>query len=135
MLTFAAGTRIFLCREPVDMRKNQDGLFAATQEILGKDPMSGHYFVFFNRRRNRVKILYWEEGGFWVFYKRLEKGTFEIPLDLAGTKNSIEVPEWRMNLIFHGITVKEFHASNRFKGYGREEKPDRGRSLQASAFP
>jgi len=92
VLTFAQGARIFLCREPVDMRKNQDGLFAATREILKKDPMSGYYFVFFNRRRNRGKVLFWEEGGFWVFYKRLERGTFEIPLDLAGTGSFTEGP-------------------------------------------
>jgi len=130
MLTFAAGSRIFLCREPVDMRKNQDGLFAATREILKKDPMSGHYFVFFNRRRNRVKILFWEAGGFWVFYKRLEKGTFEIPADLACKGRSIEVPEWRMALIFLGISVKEFHARKRFTGYGNQEEIDCRRSPQ-----
>ena len=130
MLSFPPGTRIFLCREPVDMRKNQDGLYAATKEILKRDPMSGHYFVFFNRRRNRVKILFWEEGGFWVFYKRLEKGTFEVPRDLPLQGSSMEVPEWRMKLIFSGISVKEFHARTRFKGYGRNEEAYRRRSQE-----
>jgi len=127
-LTLAPGARIFIARDPVDMRKSHDGLFGVTSEILRRDPMSGHYFVFFNRRRNLVKILVWETGGFWLFYKRLELGTYEMPLYLDCANECIEVDKWQINLIFAGISVKEIKRRKRYSGYerSREVDPRRG---------
>lgn len=71
-------TKVFLAREPADMRKGHDGLFALVRD-LDLEPFSGHLFVFFNRRRNRAKVLYLTRGGFTVLYKRLEKGQFFSP--------------------------------------------------------
>ena len=79
MLSLPASIRIHLALGATDMRKAIDGLAAITSEILRLDPMSGHLFVFCNRARNRIKIIYWEESGFWLLHKRLEKGRFAWP--------------------------------------------------------
>lgn len=79
MLSLPPSVRIFLATEPADMRKSFDGLSALVSGVIDEDPLSGHVFVFFNRRRNRVKILWWDRSGYWLAYKRLERGTFTLP--------------------------------------------------------
>src|SRR5258708_39193738 len=76
MLSLSPATRIFVALEAVDMRKGFNGLYAWVQAVLGEEPTSGHWFVFLNRRRNRLKILLWDGSGLWLCSKRLEKGTF-----------------------------------------------------------
>src|SRR5271163_2959928 len=76
MLTLPASVRVFVARGATDLRRSFDRLSAQVQEVLRQDPLSGHVFVFFNRQRNRVKLLVWERDGFWLLYKRLEAGTF-----------------------------------------------------------
>jgi transposase len=71
--------RYYLYREPTDIRKSFDGLCGLVSGRLGQSPMSGDVFIFINRPRNRMKLLRWEPGGFVLFYKRLERGTFELP--------------------------------------------------------
>jgi transposase len=70
---------VSLCREPVDMRKSINGLSILVEEALGQDPFSAQLFVFCNRKRDKVKILYWERSGFVLWYKRLEKQRFPWP--------------------------------------------------------
>jgi len=74
-----AGARYFVFGEPADMRKSFDGLCGLVMNRLGQDPINGDVFIFINRPRNRMKLLRWEAGGYVLFYKRLEKGTFELP--------------------------------------------------------
>ena len=78
MLSLPASVRVFVYTEPADMRRGFDGLAAMVEQALNQDPFSRHLFVFFNRRRDRTKILFWDRDGFALFYKRLEKGVFEI---------------------------------------------------------
>src|ERR1700682_4835935 len=66
MLTLPASVRVFVARGATDLRRSFDRLSAQVQEVLGEDPLSGHVFVFFNRQRNRVKLLVWERDGFWL---------------------------------------------------------------------
>ena len=79
MLNLSAATRVFVATAPVDLRGSFNRLFALTQAVLQQDPLSGHWFVFTNRQRNRVKVLFWDGSGLWVCAKRLERGRFTWP--------------------------------------------------------
>jgi transposase len=79
MLTLSPAVRIYLATGTTDLRRSIDGLSALVRERFDLDPLSGHLFLFRNRRGDRLKILAWDQGGFWVLYKRLERGTFAWP--------------------------------------------------------
>ena len=79
MLNGATATRVFIAIAPVDLRASFNKLFALTQSVLQQDPLSGHWFVFTNQQRNRVKVLFWDGSGLWVCAKRLEQGRFSWP--------------------------------------------------------
>jgi transposase len=79
MLSVSPGTRIYLATEPVDLRRGHDGLTALVRTRFGMDPLEGHLFVFVGRRVDRVKILFWDRGGFVLYYKRLAQGRFRMP--------------------------------------------------------
>jgi transposase len=85
----SAAVRVYLATEPADMRKSFDGLAALASGHLALDPLSGHLFVFVNRRRDRIKILYWDRDGLAVWAKRLERGTFRLPA--AGGSDRLKV--------------------------------------------
>src|SRR5512142_1096455 len=78
------GVRIYLAREPVDLRKSIDGLSLLVSQVLGEDPFSAHLFVFVNRRRDKLKALHYDVNGFVLYYKRLERGRFRWPVIPAG---------------------------------------------------
>lgn len=92
MLSLSPAVKIFLATEPADMRKSVDGLMGLVEGVLQQDPYSGYLFVFRNRSSDRIKILTWSEGGFWVHYKRLEKGAFRFP-KVLGTSAQIDAAE------------------------------------------
>lgn len=85
MLTLSPAVRIYLAVGATDLRRSIDGLAAVVRERLTLDPLSGHLFLFRNRRGDRLKILAWDRSGFWVLYKRLERGTFAWPTDTERT--------------------------------------------------
>ncbi len=72
-------SKIWLYRKPIDFRKQIDGLVLLIAGYLEKNPTSGHIFVFRNKSANKIKLLYWEDNGFWLLYKRLEKGKLKFP--------------------------------------------------------
>jgi transposase len=78
-LPLAPGVQVYVATGVTDMRKSFNGLIAATRQVLEEDPVSGHLFAFCNRRRTLIKLLLWDGTGFWVFAKRLERGTFAWP--------------------------------------------------------
>ncbi len=106
MLTLPPSVRIYVAIDPVDIRKSFDGLSAAVREILRADPMSGHLFVFRNRRADRIKILFWDRSGFGLFYKRLERGTFRLPVDPDGFSVRIEMEAAELALMLEGIDLR-----------------------------
>lgn len=79
MFGLGPATKIYLALEGVDMRKGFDGLYGLVRDRLGKDPLSGHLFLFANRARSRLKVLVWDGSGLWVCAKRLERGRFRWP--------------------------------------------------------
>ena len=86
MFNIATQTRVYIAREPVDFRRQIDGLALTVQETLGLDPFSTHLFVFKNRSGDKLKLLYWHRNGYVLLYKRLEKGRFIWPkVNDAGT--------------------------------------------------
>jgi len=84
VLTVGTGAKVFLVAGVTDMRKSFDTLASVVRSVIHDDPLSGHLFVFCNRRRDRMKVLLWEESGFWLMAKRLEKGTFIWPESSRG---------------------------------------------------
>lgn len=105
MLSPTAHVRIYIAVETVDMRKGFDGLAAVVRESLRRDPMSGELFVFLNRCRDRVKILYWDRSGWVIFYKRLERGTFKLPAKPQLGQTSIELEAAELSLLLEGIDL------------------------------
>ena len=79
MLSLPLPVRVYLCLAPTDMRRGFDGLCRMVREFLGADPLSGDLFVFRSKRGDRVKLLYWDQDGLAIWYKRLEEGTFVLP--------------------------------------------------------
>jgi transposase len=80
LTTLPPSVKIYVALEATDLRRSVDGLSVLVRETLRLDPFSGHLFLFRNRRADRLKILVWDRSGFWVLYKRLERGTFAWPL-------------------------------------------------------
>ena len=103
MLNLPSSVRVFAARERVAFRNGFDGLCAIVREHLREDPLSGHLFLFFNRRRDRIKILVWDQNGFWLLYKRLERGTFER---IAGSGEKLEIDRARLAMLLDGIETK-----------------------------
>lgn len=102
MLSLSRSVRIFLCREPADMRRAFDGLAQMAVAFMGADPLSGHLFVFRNKRCDRLKVLYWDRDGYALWYKRLEEGVFRFPEVVDG---KAEVSAAELALILEGIDV------------------------------
>jgi transposase len=102
MLSLPPSVRIFLCLEPADMRRSFDGLFMMADKIVRQEPFSGHLFVFINKRKDRVKVLYWDGDGFAIWYKRLEEGTFRFNETGGG---GVEIDSSRLALILGGIDL------------------------------
>jgi transposase len=82
-MILSSAIRAYVCTEAVDMRKSIDGLSQIVAQAMGMNPLSGQVFVFIGRRRDRAKLLVWDRHGFWLLYKRLEKGRFTDPARLA----------------------------------------------------
>jgi transposase len=105
--------RYYLYREPTDMRKSFDGLCGLVNGQLGQNPMSGDVFIFLNKPRNRVKLLRWEPGGYVLFFKRLERGTFELPtVQNPGLSQMLDYGELAM--IITGISMRNANKRVRF---------------------
>ena len=114
MLTLPSTVRIYLAAEPVDLRKGFDGLSSVTHEIIRADPLSGHLFVFVNRRANRMKMLLWQPSGFFLLYKRLERGCFKLPRHPEPGSRHIEIEATELTLLLEGIDLRGSHRRSRW---------------------
>ena len=105
MLAFPHSVRIFVAVQPVDMRKQFNGLWTAAQEQLQEDPKSGAVFAFINKSRTRLKLLYWDGTGVWVLAKRLEQGRFSWPAS-GEKKRKLSLAPEALALLVGGIELK-----------------------------
>jgi len=105
MLALSAQTKIYLAVEPADMRKHFDSLWSLAVQTLRADPRQGALFVFSNKDRNRLKILYWDGTGVWVLAKRLEKGRFNWPRGSDPARLSLEPAA--LTMLLAGIDLKD----------------------------
>jgi transposase len=114
MLSITSVHRCYLYRGRTDMRKGVDSLCGLIRNELGKDPLSGELFIFFNRPHSLVKILMWDHDGFALYQKRLERGTFEMPegsIDVAHQTITAQ----QLNFILAGVSLKNVKLRNRYQ--------------------
>ena len=106
MLSLPPSVRVFMARGPTDMRKSFDTLAALVCDVIDEDPQSGHLFVFVNRLKNRVKILWWDRSGYCLLAKRLEHGQFRIYDQAHGDTKRYEITASDLSLLLEGIDLR-----------------------------
>lgn len=121
MLILAPSVRVFVSRASVDFRRGIDGLCGIVRESFDTDPLSGHWFVFLNKRANRLRILVWDRNGFWLATKRLERGTFER---FQGCGATLEIDRAQLAMLLDGIDVKKSKSRCNFASVVRIESRD-----------
>ena len=114
MISLPHPVRVFLHSPPTDLRKGFDALCGLVTTAFGQDPTSGHLFLFVNRRRDRIKILYWDRDGLAIWYKRLEIGSFQIPAT-APDAVSVEMTPTQLSLILAGIDLGSARQRKRYQ--------------------
>lgn len=114
MISIASSTRIFVASSPTDMRKGFDGLQGLVAGVLGQDPLSGHLFLFVNRRRDKLKVLYWDGDGLAIWYRRLEQGTFQLPT-ISEDKTAAEINREDLLMLIRGLDYENVHRRKRYK--------------------
>ena len=114
MLSLPLPVRIFLCTRHADMRRSFDGLAQLVREFLGADPLSGHLFVFRNKRGDRVKLLYWDSDGLAIWYKRLEEGTFRFPA-ATGDGAGVEIRAADLTMLLDGVDLGSVQRQQRYR--------------------
>ncbi|MFO0914171.1 MAG: IS66 family insertion sequence element accessory protein TnpB [Pirellulales bacterium] len=116
MFLLSPQTKVFLAAGSTDMRKSFRSLVTLTESILEQDPLSGHLFVFVNGRRDMMKILHWDGSGFWIWYRQLERGTFQLPGPQASPETpGFELTPSQLSLILDGIDLRS--ARQRLRHY------------------
>jgi transposase len=113
MLSFPPAVRIWLATNATDLRKSFDTLAELVRQHLHDDPLSGHVFVFRNKRSDRVKLLYWDEDGFVIVYKRLEEGTFRFPAATEG-QSGISIRAADLAMLLDGVDWQNAQRSKRY---------------------
>ena len=118
MIGLSLGVKVFLCTAPTDMRRGFDGLSGMAESLMQQDPLSGHLFVFRNRNRDKLKILYWDQDGLAIWYKRLEQGTFQFPTD-GNTQEEVaagvEISNSELSLLLGGIDLRTARRRKRYE--------------------
>lgn len=118
MMHLPASVRVYLCMSACDMRKSFDGLHALVTQAMELDAFAGHLFVFANRRRDRIKIMYWDRDGFAVWAKRLEEGTYAMPFGdsgVIGGEKRREITAAELGAILSGIDLSDAKRRKRYR--------------------
>lgn len=126
MILVPKSVRIYVAREPANLRKSFEGLSNEVRHALGADPLSGHVFVFINRRETQVKILLWTRGGYTIVHKRLERGRFKFPQRVTADATHIAIDAHELAMLLEGLEVAQKRHARRW------EPPARGVVMHAS---
>ena len=113
-MTSFSNVRIFLCMTPMSMTHSFDRLMGQAQAIFDQDPLSGHLFLFLNRERDRMKILFWDRDGFCIWYKRLEAGTFQLPA-VTSDQQGIELDSSQLAKLLGGLDLRTGRRRRRYR--------------------
>lgn len=115
MLLLSRAVHVYVATAPCNLKKSFEGLTNEVRQVLAKDPLSGHVFVFLNRRKTQVKLLLWTRGGFTIVTKRLERGTFTFPARVTPEASSVEVDVHELSMLLEGIDVTRAKTSRRWE--------------------
>ena len=113
-MTNFSDVRIFFCTTPTNMNYSFDGLMGRAQQIFNQDPTTGHLFLFVNRNRDRMKILFWDRDGFCIWYKRLERGTFQL-LTTTDDTEGIELNYAQLVTLLGGFDLRTGRRRKRYR--------------------
>jgi len=113
MFSLSSSQQYFLYSQPTDMRKSFDGLCGLVSSKMGRNAMSGEVFIFIGTRKDAIKLLHWESGGFVLYYKRLEKGTFDLSKS-SSQSDSLPISWPSLVLLIEGIKVEKYRQKPRF---------------------
>lgn len=122
MILFPRAVRVFVATYPVSLRKSFDGLMNEVRSELGHDPLSGHVFVFLNRKKTMVKLLVWTRGGFTIVHKRLERGKFTFAHQVHGAARSVQLEEDELAMLLEGISTRGASRSVRWNPPPRKKE-------------
>ena len=114
MFALSSNNRFHLYSKPTDMRKSFDGLSGLVQNTLGCNPCNGDVFIFINKRRDKIKLLHWQGISFMLYYKRLEKGTFELPF-YDSSVGSIALDYTKLVMIIDGLSIQNIKKRKRYQ--------------------
>ena len=115
MILLPRAVRVYVATEAVNLHRSFDGLSNEVRAVLGHDPLSGHVFVFLNRRKTQVKLLVWTRGGFTIIHKRLERGKFAFAQQVTSEAQSVEVDAHELSMLLEGIDVSRARVSSRWE--------------------
>ena len=115
MIGPSGAVRVLVATQPIDFRKGMDGLAALVRDRLSSDPFSGVIHVFRSKRADRLKLLYWEEGGFALWYKRLEVGTFRFPAATRADQSSLTISAADLAMLLDGVDLTSVKRSKRYR--------------------
>ena len=112
MLTVPSTVSIFLCMQPTDMRNGFDGLSGIVRGAFGADPLDGSLYLFINRRRDRMKILHFDGSGYWLYYRLLEAGTFEV---MASEEACVQIDSTQLAMLLGGVSLVGARRRKRYR--------------------
>ena len=115
MILLPRAVRVYFATGATNLRKSFEGLSNEVRTVLSHDPLSGHVFVFLNRRRNQVKLLLWTRGGFTIVHKRLERGRFTFPAHVVAGATSVAIDAHELSMLLEGIEMADVHTSERWE--------------------
>jgi len=115
MILLPRAVRVYVASEPCNLRKSFDGLSNEVRAALALDPLSGHVFVFLNRRKNQVKLLVWTRGGFTIVHKKLERGTFAFSRQVTSEAKCVAIDVHELSMLLEGIDIGRAHTSIRWE--------------------